>query len=44
MSLIREIVKDKRYQEDFYAFTESLAKKYNIPEMNEQELDVFLHG
>jgi hypothetical protein len=44
MSLLREIVQDKKYQEDFYSFTESLAKKYNIPDMNEQELDVFLHG
>jgi len=43
MSLLREIVQDKRYQEDFYSFTESLAKKYNIPDMSEQELDVFLH-
>jgi hypothetical protein len=43
MSLFREIVQDKRYQEDFYSFTESLAKKYNIPDMSEQELDVFLH-
>jgi hypothetical protein len=44
MSLLREIVQDKKYQEDFYSFTESLAKKYNIPDMNEQELDEFLHG
>jgi len=44
MALIREIVQDKRYQEDFYSFTESLAQKYNIPDMNELELDAFLHG
>ena len=44
MSLIREIVQDKKYQEDFYAYTASLARKYNIPNMTEQELDEFLHG
>ncbi len=44
MALIREIVQDKRYQEDFYSFTESLVQKYNIPDMNELELDAFLHG
>lgn len=43
MALIKEIVKDRRYQEDFYRFTESLAKKYAIPNMNESELDAFLH-
>ncbi len=43
MSLIREIVQDKRYREDFYSYTESLAQKYNIPDMSEQELDDFLH-
>lgn len=43
MVLIREIVKDRCYQEDFYNFTESLVRKYNIPEMNETELDDFLH-
>ncbi len=43
MSLIREIVQDKRYQDDFYSYTESLTKKYNIPDMSEQELDEFLH-
>lgn len=44
MSLIREIVKDQRYQEDFYGFVESLVKKYDIPKMNELELDAFLHA
>ena len=43
MTLIREIVKDRRYQEDFYHFAESLVKKYDIPKMNESELDAFLH-
>ena len=44
MALIKEIVKDSRYQENFYRFTESLAKKYDIPKMNESDLDVVLHG
>ena len=43
MALIKEITKDKRYQEDFYRFTESLVRKHNIPPMNESELDTFLH-
>lgn len=43
MALIKEIVKDRSYQENFYRFTESLAKKYNIPDMNEADLDTFLH-
>jgi hypothetical protein len=43
MALVKEIVKDRSYQENFYRFTESLAKKYDIPEMNESELDAFLH-
>jgi hypothetical protein len=43
MALIKEIVKDRSYQENFYRFTESLAKKYNIPDMNESDLDTFLH-
>jgi len=43
MALIKEITKDKRYQEDFYRFTESLVRKRNIPQMNESELDAFLH-
>ena len=40
MALIKEIVKDRRYQENFYRFTESLIKKYDIPNMNESELVV----
>jgi hypothetical protein len=43
MALIKEIVKDKCYKENFYDFTESLVRKYNIPAMNETELDDFLH-
>jgi len=43
MALIKEIVKDRRYQENFYRFSESLARKYDIPSMNESELDAFLH-
>jgi hypothetical protein len=43
MALIKEIVKDSGYQEDFYRFTESLVRKHNIPQMNESELDTFLH-
>ncbi len=43
MALIKEIVKDRGYQESFYHFTESLAKKYDIPDMNESELDAYLH-
>ena len=44
MALIKDVVKDKSYQNDFYRFTESLIKKYNIPEMDESELDTLLHG
>jgi hypothetical protein len=44
IALIREIVQDKRYRDDYYCFTETLAKKYNIPDMNELELDSFLHA
>ena len=43
MALINEIVKQKGYKESFYSYTEGLAKKYNIPKMNEEELDKFLH-
>jgi len=43
IALIKEIVRDKSYREDFYRFTESMTKKYNIPEMTESELDTFLH-
>jgi len=43
IALIKDIVKDKSYKEEFYRFTESLTKKYAIPEMTESELDGFLH-
>lgn len=43
MDLIKEIFKDQSYRERFYAYTEDLARKYNIPKMNEEELDAFLH-
>jgi len=43
MALIKDVVKDRCYQDDFYRFTESLVQKYNIPEMSETELDSFLH-
>lgn len=43
IALIKEVVRDKSYREDFYRFTESLTKKYDIPEMTESELDTFLH-
>ncbi|MBW2252517.1 MAG: hypothetical protein JRF60_18330 [Deltaproteobacteria bacterium] len=43
MALIKDVVKDKRYQNDFYRFTESLVQKYNIPEMDASELDTLLH-
>jgi SET domain-containing protein len=43
MSLIKQIIKEKEYKNSFYTYTESLLKKYNIPGMNENELDTFLH-
>jgi len=43
IALIKDIVRDKSYREEFYRFTESLTKKYNIPEMTESQLDTFLH-
>jgi hypothetical protein len=42
MALIREIIKERGYKDNFYVYTESLAKKYNIPKMSEEELDRFL--
>jgi len=44
MSLIKELTKNKTYQENFYKFTESLVKKYNIPNMSDDELDDLLHS
>jgi hypothetical protein len=43
MDLIRAISKEPRYRENFYEYTESLVKKYNIPQMSEEKLDNFLH-
>jgi len=43
MALIKEVIKDKRYREKFYAYTQRLLKKYKIPAMSEEELDTFLH-
>jgi len=43
MALMKEVIKDKRYRENFYAYTEGLVKKYKIPAMREEELDTFLH-
>lgn len=43
MALIKEVIKDKRYQDDFYRFTELLVQKHNIPKMSGSELDTFLH-
>lgn len=36
IALIKEVVKDKKYRENFYAYTEGLAKKYKIPQMSEK--------
>ena len=43
MNLINDIIREKEYKKDFYSYTESLLVKYNIPNMNEDELDDFLH-
>jgi hypothetical protein len=43
MSLIKEIVREKEYRDNFYHYSESLLEKYNIPQMTEDELDSFLH-
>jgi len=42
MALMKEVIKDKRYRENFYAYTQGLVKKYKIPAMREEELDTFL--
>jgi hypothetical protein len=44
MALMNEVIKDKRYRDNFYAYTERLAKKYRIPAMSEEDLDGFLHS
>ncbi len=43
LALIRDLVAEESYRENFYRYTESLVRKYNISEMNESQLDVFLH-
>ena len=43
MKLISELIGDENYQKSFYSYTQDLVKKYNIPEMTENELDDFLH-
>ncbi len=43
ISLIASVIREKRYRDNFYCYTESLGTKYNIPSMNEEELDKFLH-
>ena len=43
MKLINELIGDENYQKSFYSYTQDLVKKYNIPEMTENELDDFLH-
>jgi len=44
LALIKELVTEKSYRESFYRYTESLVKKYNIPEMDQSQLDDFLHS
>ena len=43
MALMKEVIRDKRYRENFYVYTQGLVKKYKIPAMSEEELDAFLH-
>lgn len=43
IALIREVIRERGYKENFYAYTEGLAKKYNIGKLSEEELDTFLH-
>ena len=44
LALIKELVTEKSYRESFYRYTESFVKKYDIPAMNESQLDDFLHS
>ncbi len=44
LTLIKELVTEKNYRENFYRYTESFITKYNISEMNESQLDGFLHS
>lgn len=43
IGLLKEVTREAGYRENFYNYTESLAKQYNIPAMTEKELDEFLH-
>lgn len=43
IELIKEIARDRDYQENFYRYSESLVKRHGIPRMSEAELDKFLH-
>jgi len=44
LALIEELVTEKSYRENFYRYTESFLQEHNIPEMNESQLDGFLHS
>ncbi len=43
MTLIKELIRERGYKKNLYAYTEGLAKKYDIPKMSEEQLDTFLH-
>lgn len=43
MALIKDITRESDYKNNFYAYTENLTRRYNIPPMTETELDDFLH-
>jgi hypothetical protein len=44
LALIKELVTEKSYRDSFYQYTEALIKKYSIMEMNESQLDSYLHS
>ena len=44
MLLIKTLTRDNSYRENFYKYTEELAKKRGIRKMNQEELDTFLHN
>jgi hypothetical protein len=44
MLLIKDLIRDRSYRENFYKYIEKLAKKSSIKKMNEEELDAFLHS
>ncbi len=41
--LIKTVIMENEYKDNFYRYTESLRDKHKIPPMNEEELDNFLH-